>query len=179
MQNATLGAFCNTLDLHQAIIGLENKPFFGIFENSRFIHRFNCIFLTVWLKLPTFHYCNLFLLYSSVLTLWHFVSMVHYISCAICNFSNNNRACINKSKEKTHSQFQHDVLRDNKYGIVFWVSFLEIEAPMRVPGVRKNETHPYRIIWHQINQIKTKTQFQLGIFTYFMLWIWLLIYVHK
>ena len=35
LQNAPLGAFCNTFDLHQAIIGIENQ-FCGIFVSGRF-----------------------------------------------------------------------------------------------------------------------------------------------
>ena len=37
MQNAPLGAFCNTFDLHKAIIGLE---IFGHFESGRFTQIF-------------------------------------------------------------------------------------------------------------------------------------------
>ena len=37
MQNAPLGAFCNTFDLHLAIIGLENQ-IFGLLESGRFIY---------------------------------------------------------------------------------------------------------------------------------------------
>ena len=34
----------------------------------------------------------------------------------------------NKQKETKNTQFQHDVLRDNKYGNGFWVNFIESEA---------------------------------------------------
>ena len=35
----------------------------------------------------------------------------------------------NRQKEnKTHTKFQHDVLRDNKYGNGFWINFIESEA---------------------------------------------------
>ena len=34
----------------------------------------------------------------------------------------------NKQKETTNTQFQHDVLRDIKYGNGFWVNFIELEA---------------------------------------------------
>ena len=40
-------------------------------------------------------------------------------------------------KETTNTQFQHDVLRDNKYGNGFWVNFIQLEAQKRVPGIRK------------------------------------------
>ena len=46
----------------------------------------------------------------------------------------------NKQKETNNTQFQHDVLRDNKYGNVFWVNFIESEAQRRVPGSGK-KTH--------------------------------------
>ena len=46
----------------------------------------------------------------------------------------------NKQKEtKKHTQFKHDVLRDNKYGNGFWVNFIESEAQKRVPGIRKKK----------------------------------------
>ena len=62
----------------------------------------------------------------------------------------------NKQKEtKKNIQFQHDVLRDNKYGNGFWVNFIESEAQKRVPGIRKKETRHCRIRRHQIDQIKT------------------------
>ena len=51
------------------------------------------------------------------------------------------------------TQFQHDVLRDNKYGNGFCVNFIESEAQKRVPGIRKKHC---RIRRHQIDQIKTK-----------------------
>ena len=62
----------------------------------------------------------------------------------------------NKQKETQNTQFQHDVLWDNKYGNGFMVNFIESEAPKRVPGIRKKETCHFRIRRHQINQIKTK-----------------------
>lgn len=62
----------------------------------------------------------------------------------------------NKQKETKNTQFQHDVLRDNKYGNGFWVNFIESEAQKRVPGIRKKETRHCRIRRHQIDQIKTK-----------------------
>ena len=45
----------------------------------------------------------------------------------------------NKQKETKNTQFQHDVLRDNKYGNGLWVNFIESEAPKRVPGIRKKK----------------------------------------
>ena len=66
----------------------------------------------------------------------------------------------NKQKETKNTQFQHDVLLDNKYGIGYWVNFIELEAPKRVPGIRKKETRHCRIRRHQIDQIKTKKKFQ-------------------
>ena len=63
----------------------------------------------------------------------------------------------NKQREtKTHTQFQDDVLWDNKYGNGFWVNFIESEAPKRIPVIRKKETRHCRIRRHQIDQIKTK-----------------------
>ena len=67
----------------------------------------------------------------------------------------------NKQKEtKKNAQFQHDVLRDNKYGNGFWVNFIELESQKQVPGIRKKETGHCRIRRHQIDQIKTKNRFQ-------------------
>ena len=43
----------------------------------------------------------------------------------------------NKQKETKNTQFQHDVLQDNKYDNGFWVNFIESEAQKRVPGIRK------------------------------------------
>ena len=40
MQNAPLGAFCNTFDLHLAIIGLEKQ--FLVFLKVAVLHRFYC-----------------------------------------------------------------------------------------------------------------------------------------
>ena len=41
LQNATLGAFCNTFDLHSAIISLENQ--FLVFLRVAVLDRFYCI----------------------------------------------------------------------------------------------------------------------------------------
>ena len=62
----------------------------------------------------------------------------------------------NRQKEKKHTKFQHDVLRDNKYGNGFWINFIESEAQKWVPRIRKKETRHCRIRRHQIDQIKTK-----------------------
>ena len=40
LQNAPFGAFCNTFDLHYAIIGLENQ--FSVFLGAAVLHRFYC-----------------------------------------------------------------------------------------------------------------------------------------
>ena len=40
LQNNPLGAFCNTFDLHYAIIGLENH--FFVFLRVAVLHRFYC-----------------------------------------------------------------------------------------------------------------------------------------
>ena len=45
LQNAPLGAFCNTFDLHSAIIGLENQ--FVVFLRVAVSHRFYCILLSL------------------------------------------------------------------------------------------------------------------------------------
>ena len=45
----------------------------------------------------------------------------------------------NKQKETKNTQFQHDVLRDNKYGNAFRVNFIESKAQKRVPGIRKKK----------------------------------------
>ena len=67
----------------------------------------------------------------------------------------------NKQREtKKNTQFQDDVLWDNKYGNGFWVNFIESEAQKRIPVIRKKETRHCRIRRHQIDQIKTKNWFQ-------------------
>ena len=60
----------------------------------------------------------------------------------------------NKRKQK-NTQFQHDVLRDNKYGNGFWVNFIESEAKNGFQGSEKKETPHCRIRRQQIDQIKT------------------------
>ena len=44
----------------------------------------------------------------------------------------------NKQKETKNTQFQHDVLRDNKYDNGFWVNFIESEAQNGFQGSEKN-----------------------------------------
>ena len=62
---------------------------------------------------------------------------------------------INKRKKPT--KFQHDVLRDNKYGNGFWVNFIESEAQKRVPGIRKkrNTSLSYQKTPNRSNKDKT------------------------
>ena len=43
----------------------------------------------------------------------------------------------NKQKGKKNTQFQHDVLRDNKYDNGFWVNFIESEAQNGLQGTEK------------------------------------------
>ena len=59
--------------------------------------------------------------------------------------SSSNKQSSKQKETKKTPQFQHDVLRDNKYGNGFWVNFIESEAPKRVPGIRKKETRHCRI----------------------------------
>ena len=62
----------------------------------------------------------------------------------------------NKQKETINTEFQHDVLRDNKYVNGFWINFIKSEAQKRVPGIRKKETRHCRIRRHQIDQKRQK-----------------------
>ena len=55
MQNAPLGAFCNTFDLHYVIIGLKNQ--FWVFPGMAVLYSVNCmhkfilkIILCAWVK---------------------------------------------------------------------------------------------------------------------------------
>ena len=43
----------------------------------------------------------------------------------------------NKLKETKNTQFQHDVLRNNKYGNGFWVNFIASEAKNGFQGSEK------------------------------------------
>ena len=72
---------------------------------------------------------------------------------AVVGTSSTNKQS-NKQKETKNTQFQHDVLRDNKYGNGFWVNFIESEAQKRVTAIRKKETRHGRIRRHQIDQIR-------------------------
>ena len=40
-----------------------------------------------------------------------------------------------KTKQTKNTQFQHGVLRDNKYGNGLWVNFIESEAPKSILGI--------------------------------------------
>ena len=51
LQNAPFEAFCNTFDLHQAIIGLE-KPFL-VFLRVAVLHRFYCNYVLIFLQIVT------------------------------------------------------------------------------------------------------------------------------
>ena len=51
--------------------------------------------------------------------------------------STNKQSNVQKATKNT--QFQHYVLRDNKYGNGFWVNFIQLEAQKRVPGIRKKK----------------------------------------
>ena len=51
------------------------------------------------------------------------------------NLNTNKQS--NKQKKTENTQFQHDVLRDNKYGNGFWVSFVELEAKIGFQGSEK------------------------------------------
>ena len=55
--DAPLGAFCNTFDLHLAIIGLENQ--FSVFLRVAILHRFFCIFII-------FFICFYYIIYITV-----------------------------------------------------------------------------------------------------------------
>ena len=57
LQNAPVGAFYNTFDLHYVIIGLETH-FFAIFESDRFTQ-----VLLYTIQLQTLHMCTHFLIY--------------------------------------------------------------------------------------------------------------------
>ena len=59
------------------------------------------------------------------------------MTLAVVGTLSTNKQSNKQREKKTHTQFQHDVLRDNKYGNGFWVNFIESEAPKRVPGIRK------------------------------------------
>ena len=49
--------------------------------------------------------------------------------------STNKQSNKQKETKKKHTQFQHDVLRDNKYGMGSGSILLNLEAPKRVPGI--------------------------------------------
>ena len=53
--------------------------------------------------------------------------------------STNKHSIKQKETNKKNTQFQHDVIRDNKYGNGFCVNFIESEAQKRVSGIRKKK----------------------------------------
>ena len=53
--------------------------------------------------------------------------------------STNKQSNKQKETKQKNTLFQHDILRDNKYGNGFWVNFIELEAEKRVPGIRKKK----------------------------------------
>ena len=59
-------------------------------------------------------------------------------------------------KKTRNTQFQNDVLRDNKYRNGFCVTFIELEAPKRVPGVRKMKQ--INVVSYDTNKDKTFIQ---------------------
>ena len=61
----------------------------------------------------------------------------------------------NKQKETKNTQFQHDVLGDNKYGNGFWSILLNGKPKNGFQGSEKKTRH-CRIRRHQIDQIKTE-----------------------
>ena len=69
-------------------------------------------------------------------------------------FSTNKQS--NKQKETKNTQYQHDVLWDNKYGNGFWVNFIESEAQKRVSGIRKkrNKSLSYQMTPNRSNKDK-------------------------
>ena len=46
LQNAPIGAFCNTFDLHLAIFGLENQS--SVFLSVAVLHRFTVVVFQIW-----------------------------------------------------------------------------------------------------------------------------------
>ena len=46
---------------------------------------------------------------------------------------------LNKQKETKNTQFQHDVLWDNKYGNGFWVNFIELKPENGLQGSEKKK----------------------------------------
>ena len=64
LQNAPLGAFCNTFDLHEAIIGLENQ-FFVFFLSGR-LRQILLYILTLFSPFTAIVICFLICLYTIV-----------------------------------------------------------------------------------------------------------------
>ena len=69
---------------------------------------------------------------------------------------------IKKSKEnkthKKHTQFQHGVLRDNKYGNGFWAIFIESEAPKNEfqGSEKRNTSLSYHMTPNRSNKDKNR-----------------------
>ena len=59
----------------------------------------------------------------------------------------------NKQKETKNTQFQHDFLRDNKYGNGFWVNFIVSEAQKRVQK-KRNTSLSYQMTPNRSNKDK-------------------------
>ena len=78
------------------------------------------------------------------------------MTLAVVGTLSTNKLQINKRTQTKHTQFQHDVLRDNKYGNGFWVYFIESEASKRVSGIRKkrNKSLSYQKIPNRSNKDK-------------------------
>ena len=62
------------------------------------------------------------------------------MTLAVVGTLSTNKQSYEQKDTNKNTQFQHDVLRDNKYGNGFWVNFIELEAPKQVPGIRKRKT---------------------------------------
>ena len=59
------------------------------------------------------------------------------ITLAVVGTLSTNKQSNKQKETKKNTQFQHDVLRDNKYGNGFCVNFIESKAPKRVSWIRK------------------------------------------
>ena len=59
------------------------------------------------------------------------------LSC--CRVVKHKQTIKQTKGNKNNTQFQHDVLRDNKYGNEFLVNLIESEGQKWVPGIRKKE----------------------------------------
>ena len=70
------------------------------------------------------------------------------------NKQSNKQKKTKKKQKKKNTRFQHDILRDNKYGNGFWVNFIESEAQKRVPRIRKNTSLSYQKTPNRSNKDK-------------------------